>query len=120
MIDEDYVHTELCQWARHVAGGATGGHLGLPTRCVYLDKSIKSTNRTGGREIPERAWKMDKAVRALGDIDERLRLAIEIGYLGTGSNVDRARSLNISAATLDRRIGRAIQYLITLLVEAGE
>lgn len=114
MITEGSVLVRLDQWARHVAGGLSGQFLGFPGRCTYLELAIKSTNG-GGRDVPEQVWETDRAIRSLDQIHPGLRTAIEMTYLGTGTMVERATELGITDRTLERRLDRAVQHLITIL-----
>lgn len=113
-LTEEDVQARLQEWARYVLGGLSSRFLGLPGHCTYLEFIIKSTDRTG-REIPERVWETDRAIRELGEMHPELRTAVEIGYLSMGTREEQAGEAGVSESTLLRRIDRAIQYLITLL-----
>lgn len=108
----DELDTRLAEWARYIAGGAHGGHLGLPKQCTYLEFAIKSTG--GDKTVPDRVWQTDKKVRELGEIDAALRTVIEMAYLGAGISAQRATAMGYAKRTYFRRLEQAQQMLIGL------
>ena len=105
----------LEKWARYMAGGGSGKHLGLPGYCPYLVLSIKGDVRRRNDFVPDDIWRTDQLVRALLKVSPDLHMIIDRHYTG-GEIKANAHHLNLSRRTYDRRLDNAHQALLSLYV----
>ena len=114
-INDYYIHTRLCVWARWVVKCTTQG-LGYPSKSVegrlVQDGGVlpKSTAPLLCPTNPD-AEEVDVLINELGCYDAALVDAIKLKYLGRNSFYQEAKLRNIPLPTLKNNLRRAKDWL---------
>jgi hypothetical protein len=98
----EYINVRCNQWAEWHRRRVDSG-LGFPKECCYT--RLQGRGPDGWQlTIDESAWEIHRAVHSL---DDCLRMAVTVFYLGRGTIEQRARDCRCSFKTLYRRIDQA-------------
>lgn len=111
-MNQTYVVTRMCAWARESMRGADGG-LGFKNKVSFVDPMPPSTTSDYTPDIDEEVNEMDECVRALGRNYPELYRVIYFHYLRPDLKTeDKLAQLDCCKQTFYNRIGIAHQYLL--------
>lgn len=96
----DDIQMRLVRWAEWLLRSA-GGAMGYPRECSYTRMQARSDSGFCSAEVDLESSETEKAVQQLPDV---FKLAVQVYYLHGGTRTQQARMLGCHVRTMERRI----------------
>lgn len=107
-----HINDRLNKWAFWCLTGRTA-NIGFPRKSSYCSLEGRGGNGLSA-EFNDDAWEIEQAVHSLDDV---LKDAVKIFYLGKGTSEQKARDCGCAKMTMYKRIDCAQRKILDWLVE---